>query len=393
MSEDNKKSYGESSIDEILKEFQVQKTQAKQDEAENAELEQTDEAQQKARSNAPLEPPKKLYENESSLPELLPDEPTPEKSCEAVVKDEKLPEKEHKKRKPHKKADRKKLIKTFGIILLCIALFFASVFGIGNAIKSSKTAYLKPYIEKYPDVDFPDGIQEKYCDRLGKNPKLAGIISIDDIGLNEDVSYKSVKNGTVYAEKSAAGCKTVNHVIYIESNALEEYYSTADAYNNKASGFISYSDLVTDRTFKVIGAFYTNTEPGDDNGYVFPYNVTEEQTPESAFEFLDRLHTHFLYDTGITPARTDTLITISCPTDLRENFRFVIVGVEAADKTKPTAQEKKANIYYPQVIFDEKGETSTFNLTKKWYPEIVRRATENNETVTTVIKQSAKDYN
>ena len=97
-----------------------------------------------------------------------------------------------------------------------------------------------------------------------------------------------------------------------------------------------FSDLKTDYNFKVIGAFYTNTKASDDNGYVFPYNVTEQMEPSSALEFYTMLHYRFLYDTGASPIRSDKLITISCPTSYHKDFRFVVVGVARDDDKKFT---------------------------------------------------------
>lgn len=257
------------------------------------------------------------------------------------------------------------------IIVLIIGIFFAAVFGIGNAIKSSKTSYIKKYEQKYTDVSFPQGIKEKYCDLYGKNQNVAGYLKIDDIKLDTPVLKKTDGKNTPYLEKSAKGARVDNFVVYLNDNSLEEYYSTADEYNNSASGFISYSDLKTDYNFKVIGAFHTNTKPEDDNGYVFPYNTTEQMQPSSALEFYTMLHYRFLYETGASPVRNDKLVMISCPSSLGENYRFVVVGVARNDDKKLTASSKNL-VRYPQAVCDSKGIRNNFAGADKWYPEIVK---------------------
>lgn len=114
---------------------------------------------------------------------------------------------------------------------------------------------------------------------------MAGYITISDIKLKSPVMVKE-DGKNPYAEASQKGAKTTNFVVYLNDDSLEKYYSSIDAYNHSASGFVSYSDLKQDYNFKIIGAFYINTKESDDNGYIFPYNVTEQQTPSSSLEFL-----------------------------------------------------------------------------------------------------------
>ena len=232
---------------------------------------------------------------------------------------------------------------------------------------------------------------EKYCDLYGQNPNMAGYITIDDIKLKSPVLVKA-DGKNPYAEASQKGAKTTNFVVYLNDDSLEKYYSSIDAYNHSASGFVSYSDLKQDYNFKIIGAFYINTKESDDNGYIFPYNVTEQQTPSSSLEFFERLHYRFIYNTDVSPTRDDTLITISCPTSYHQDFRFVIVGVARDDNNKLKAMPKNL-VRYPQVICNEKGIANNFLGASKWYPQIVISSNgKKNETTTKIIKQSIKDY-
>ena len=254
-------------------------------------------------------------------------------------------------------------------------------------MESSKSAYLKPYEQKYKDVKFPIGILEKYCDIYAENPDTAGIIKISDIGLDSPVSSKS--NSNIYLEQSVNNAEIFNYVVYLNDSSLEEYYIDADAYNNKASGYISYSNLFEDYNFKVVGAFFTNTKANDDNGYIFPYNVTEQMTDDSYRQFIDRLQSRFIYNTGVTITRQDKLITVSSPTNFRQDFRFVVVGVMREDTdSKPTATPKN-DVHYPQVIYDEQGINNPYALSSKWYPTIIYKDKEENELTK---KQSENDY-
>lgn len=272
------------------------------------------------------------------------------------------------------------------IALAAIIALIGIIFGIVYAVEQSKGAYLKPYEKKYPDAEFQVGMLEKYCDILGENPDTAGYLEIPDIELQTAVSSDSKKSP--YAEKCTEGAEQFNYVVYLNDDSLESLYSSANAYNN-STGYINYSNLFEDYTFKVAGAFYTNTKAEDDDGYIFPYNVTEKMTVKSTNDYASKLTSRFLYDTGINVTRQDTVLTISCPTDYRKNFRFVVVAVLRDDaETKAKANEKDS-INYPKVIFDELKKDNPYKFATKWYPEIIITDSEGNEKT---IQKSIDDY-
>lgn len=305
--------------------------------------------------------------------------------------DDKAEEKPAKKqtriKKERKKINIKKLAKPIIIAVALTAVIAGAIFGVKFAVTQSRVAYLKPYQQKYPDAQFPQGILEKYCDTFGENEGTVGYIKINELSFESAVIEKK-KDIYPMAEEVATGAQQNNFVVYLDNNKLEEYYKDADSYNEKASGFIQYSDLFCDYNFKVIGAFYTNTKADDDAGYIFPYNVTEALTEKSSAAFIDRLQTRFMYDTGVTITRGDRLLTVSCPTDYRKDFRFVVVGVMRDDNEKLTAKNKQM-IRYAQVIYDEQGKQNPYRFASKWYPEIV--ITKDDGTTRTY-QQSIKHY-
>lgn len=320
-----------------------------------------------------------------------------EPSQEQAVKPKKekkpalTPEQKEQKRQARTEAIKKIKSAVFSkrtlIIIIAVALIIGAVFG-GMAISENlKTAYLKPYLKKYPDVNFPVGISEKYCDMLGKNPDAVGYIEIGDTGLKSAVYNKKSKSYPM-SEDSTKGSRINNYVVYLNDNSLETFYKDVASYNS-SNGFITYSDLVNDYTFKVVGAFYTNTKAEDDDGYIFPYNVTEEMTAKCSYDFLSMLNARFLYNTGITITRQEKLLTISCDTDYIKDFRFVVVAISCADSSdKPVATEK-SRVRYPQAMYSKLGIDKVPNLADKWYPEIVVTDNNSNEKI---IKQSIKDY-
>lgn len=347
-----------------------------------------------ADNDKPLEPPKRREDyidfaknGEEPSEKSKKQKKTPQElGQEKALKREKRDIRKEKVKHGLKKVKHFIFNKKFLVSLLVIIALIGIALGVGYAVLQSKGAYLKPYESKYPNVRFQVGMQEKYCDMLGENPDTVGYVEIEDIGLKSAVSSDLAV--FPYAQNCTKGAKQFNYVVYLNDNSLEKVYSTARGYNS-SSGYIMYSDLFNDYSFKVVGAFYTNTDEKDDDGYIFPYNVTEKMTVDSANEYVSRLESRFIYSTGANITRQDTLLTVSCPTDYREGFRFIVIGVlRDSTDSKSTAREK-SNVHYPQVIYDEKGMDNPYRFASKWYPEIIVTDEQGNERT---VQKTIDDY-
>lgn len=332
-------------IEQILSEYKAQKSNRENQDSK------------------PLEPPKKRDElidfaktdNEQKKEKV-------KKSAEEIKT-----EQENKKKKRTemlKKAKSVFLSKKFLLsalaLLLATAAIIAAIFGINNA----KTAYLKPYQKAYPDVEFPLGILEKYCDDYGKNPNTVGYLSI--AGSDEPIRITNENS-----EPLTDGANRFNYVVYLDSSTLEQQYKNADLYNS-ADKKISYSNLIEDCTFQVAGAFYTNTKPEDDDGYTFPYYVTEKMTLQSANNYIERINNRLLYKIkGLEITRQDTLLTISCPTDYKDGYSFVLVCKLVDEVNNDVTAENKPDRKLTDSEYKALGEVNPYRFAAKWYPEII----------------------
>lgn len=354
MSSDENKS-----IDEILKEFQKTRESSNRPKKEIIDF---------AKPSEPLEPPKRSISQTEAPVEKAPVEKEEKPHREKRDNKERVKKEKIKKEKAPMSPKLKRALIILAAAVAVIALIIGAAAGIRHAAKSSETAYLKPYQERYPNVKFPAGILEEYCDSYGKDSKIKGVLKIGDINLDATVSYDEKKSP--YLKKPREGATIDNYVIYLDSKKLENYYSTADAYN-KSSDIIEYSNLFENYSYRVIGAYYTNTVEHYDKGYIFPYSATEKQTNKSKSIFVERLSTRFLYDTGVTMTTGDELISIVCPTDFHKDFKFVVVGVMRDKNTEKWIAEEKSKIHYPNIIFYEKHEDNPYALAGPWYPEII----------------------
>lgn len=357
-----------STIDEILSEYKNQKEQREIREVE------------------PLEPPKRREElidfsadntEESSAKKTKQKKERPKKTPEEKAE---LKAKRNEKTKRILKAvfSKKVMLPIFAVIVIV-----AAGFGIKYYLDYSKTAYLKPYTEKYPDVEFPNGILEKYCNTYGSNPDAVGHIAISDIGIDMLVD----KNISAPVTDGAA---TANYVVYLDDNKLEEHYKNAAAYN-KSSKAVTYTNWLQDYNFQVLGAFYTNTDEKDDDGYIFPYNVTEKMTFESTNQYLDRIKSRLIYNvSGVEPQRSDTFLTLSCPTDYKDGYRFVVIckAVEEIDSTAQ-AKDKNPKDVRKTAIEYENEKDNPFRFSNHWYPEIVIT---NDDGTESTIQKTIDDY-
>lgn len=276
------------------------------------------------------------------------------------------------------------------IIISCVSVICAAAVVVGTVvgINYQRTAYLRPYMEKYPDVVFPEGIREKYCKQYAQVPSTTGSISIEACGYSSYVVQSKAKSSLPSLDFSnSTDGLDFNTVIHIPTGAcdLESAFGSAKSYL-ASSQSITYSTLYEDYEFTVIGAFYTNKDPQDDGGYVFPYNVTQQMTPLSFNDYKDRLYHRFLYNTDYEiNYKEDKLLTIATDSDFMQNFEFVVVcalGAPAQDSAQPNS-----SVHYPQVWYDARKEINPYRFSSKWYPTVY---TDESEEETSI--QSENDY-
>ncbi len=278
---------------------------------------------------------------------------------------------------------RKSLLAVIAVIVL-IGLGFGGV----KLYQYAQVAYLKPYIEKY-NIEFPDGIREEFCDDFGKDQRVMGRIVIADT--STDVLAGSKKEGAAAYADAGSSVLDDQHIrsVALRDSGLEKYYGTAEAYVN-ASQLVTFKTLFDDEEYKVVAAYYANTNPKNDNGYVFPYNAYGTMTEKSFKSYIDRVNTRSLYNTGAQLDYGGYYLSISTPTSTEPDSRFVIlcrkVGEEESfEKTADTKPNKR--IRHTQKWYDEHKEKNPFWLAADWYPEIY---TDSSRTKT--VRLTEKDF-
>ena len=266
-----------------------------------------------------------------------------------------------------KKHATKKNLTILGAIILIPVLIFASI----KVVDFARTAYLRPYVEKYK-IEYPEGILEEFCDPYGRDRTVRGKIEIEDSGYKTYVS-NIMKNDKAFLENGADITKD-QHFRAIRLNDkkadLESLYST-DKLFLKSSQSVKFKTLFEEEQYRVIAAFYINSNPEDDGGYVYPYNFCGNMSEKDFESFEDRLSHRTLYDTGYEYNPEDYFLSVSEPSDFMKDFRFVVVciktdkrGFEKCEKATPNEK-----IFFPQVWYDVNNEENPYRFAGKWQPK------------------------
>lgn len=262
--------------------------------------------------------------------------------------------------------------RTYRVPVILGALVLVAAIGLG-VFFLTQNLYVRKYEKKY-NMTFPAGIPEEFCDLYGKNPTLAGSIVIDDYK-SETPVYSEPEGSAALFEKGS-DVSTPQHyraaALSVSDADLEALYKDGDSFTSSSQTFTFKTVYGTKEKYQVIAAYYINTKPEDDNGYVFPYNCYGNFTEKSYKHYQDTIKCRSLYSTGYKIARDDYCLTLSVPTNVMPDFRFAIVGVKVDKVNKITETKKNPLLHYPQAYCDKLGIHNIYStFFSKWYPEIV----------------------
>lgn len=247
--------------------------------------------------------------------------------------------------------------------------------------------------EKYPNVEFPEGLQLEYANLYGENQDFVGFLKADgiemslpivqttndDYYLKKDFHRRNTKYGTPFVthlntiseEKYGLDTNTVifgHHMNDGSVFGILDEYKTIEGF--KAAPVITFDTLYNDYQWKVIAAFVTNAEPSDDNGYVFKYYFTDLSTEERFSAYLNALSERSLYNTGVDVLPTDKILTLSTCSHEFENARFVVVARMVRNGEVPEVDVSRATVNsnprYPQAYYDKKKQDNPYKDAYRW---------------------------
>lgn len=254
---------------------------------------------------------------------------------------------------------------------------------------------------KYPDIEFPEGMNIEYADLYAKNQDFVGWLHIDNTNIDTAIVHRpsdrnsnaqdyyvrrnffgsSDKYGNPFLDKYNTGSELdKNNIIHghnmtdgLSFAQLEKYY-TIDGF--KESPIIEYNTLYGNYKFKVYAAIITNGSSDGDNGYLFSFITAHFPTDENFEGFIQAIDERKLYDTGVDINKDDILITLStCSYEIKKTQmgRLAVFGRlirEGESETVDTSLAvKNENVRYPQIWYDEHNMTNPYKDAYKWKPQ------------------------
>ena len=241
-----------------------------------------------------------------------------------------------------------------------------------------------------PDVVFPEGMLAKYARLYAANSDLRGWISIPKLEINlpvtqgKDNDYYLHRN--VYAKRTDYGVPFFdyrmtdfknlhrNTVVYGHNMRHDDLIFGMLENYREISGFqdapvIECNTIYGDFTWFVYAVFITNSAPGQDNGYLFPYNFIDVG-PTKFAEYIKEIDKRKFYTTGVDLNRDDKILTLStCCYDF-DGARLVVVARLRREGESVTVDTSRAvmnqNPKYPQAWYDANKKSNPYEADARW---------------------------
>lgn len=244
---------------------------------------------------------------------------------------------------------------------------------------------------KYPDIDFPDGIQNKYVDIYALNQDFIGWIKIDGTPINQPVvqtannddylkisfNKDSTKYGCTFMDyRNNAKSLSKNTILYSHNMKDGQMFGYLLNFLNEQtfiqSPIIEYNTLYSDYKWKIYAAFMTNAEESGDRGYCFPYITTSFSSDDVFEEFISEVDQRKMYDTGVDIKPTDKILTLSTCNYTFDDARIVVMARLVRDGESAEVDvnnvKKNSSPRYPQAWYDANGMANPYRNAKQWKP-------------------------
>lgn len=234
---------------------------------------------------------------------------------------------------------------------------------------------------KYPDVEFPEGMSLKFANLYAMNQDSVGVLRIPekdlwvplvqsstsspDYYLWKDIHKKYSRYGNPYIDARCDMSKdsfSKNTIIYghnthdmLGFNILTSYMSL-DGY--KEAPVVTLDTLYGPSQWKIFAVILTNSTSSADRGHLFRYLVTDFSSTGEFMGIVDGIYERSMIKTGIDVNKNDKILTLyTCYQDIFEGGRLVIFARLLRDGESADVDTSKAsfnyNARYPQAYYDK----------------------------------------
>ncbi len=256
---------------------------------------------------------------------------------------------------------------------------------------------------RYPDVDFPEGMNIKFAESYAVNQDLVGYLSIEERGGADeaDAEKKTYRIRTVLLQSSAEdfylyhdfykkysrygnpyvmrGCtmgpgglskntvvyghNTHDHLIF---NRLEDYM-TVNGY--LTAPVITLDTLYETTRWKIFAVMLTNADPEDNDGYVFDYLYSSFSSDQSFMNKMNQIKARSMIHTGVDVEPGDkTLMLYTCYRTRFDSGRLVIVARQLREGESEEIDTSKvyydSSAIFPKAYYTGRTTTAAETTTK-----------------------------
>jgi len=261
------------------------------------------------------------------------------------------------------------------------------------ASSENSAAAWEDIYKKYPNINFPSGMQAKFADLYAMNQDLIGWIRIPGLGidypvvqaqddnyyLKRDFRKQASAYGTVFLSsknqyKEDLDLNTViyGHAMRRDKQMFSRLHDYKDSSTFVQNPIIEFNTLFANYKFKVYCVFLTNGSSAQDNGYIFDYTFPNLASVESFAGFVAEANQRKLYSTGTDILPTDKIICLSTCSYEFDNARFVVVGrmlrAGESEEIDSSKVEANKNPRYPQAWYDSNKKTNPYASYSHWKP-------------------------
>ncbi|MCQ2461593.1 MAG: class B sortase [Clostridia bacterium] len=259
-----------------------------------------------------------------------------------------------------------------------------------SSSENSEAAWEDIYA-RYPNINFPSGMQAKFADIYAMNTDLIGWIRIPGLGidypvvqttddsyyLKHDFNKQSSAYGTIFLSagnnfKEGLDLNTViyGHAMRRDKQMFSRLHDYKESGTFVKNPIIEFNTLYNNYKFKVYCAFITNGSSAQDNGFLLDYTFANLSSTESFAGFVAEINQRKLYSTGVDILPDDKIITLSTCSYEFDNARLVVIGrllrEGESEEIDGSKVEKSQNPRYPQAWYDANKKTNPYASYSHW---------------------------
>ncbi|MEG1876300.1 MAG: class B sortase [Lachnospiraceae bacterium] len=194
----------------------------------------------------------------------------------------------------------------------------------------------------------PKPILEKYQTLYNKNKSLVAWVKIEgteidypvmqsvnqEYYLNHNYSQEKDKNGSIFMDKNCDAMKpSMNLIIYGHNMKSGKMFGTLERYAKsefyEKYPMIQFDTIYEEGQYQIMYVFRSKLYSEEEIVFKY-YQFVDAPTEEEFYSNMNEMAALSLYDTGVTAAYGDSLITLSTCDYQEDNGRFVVVAKKIA---------------------------------------------------------------